>query len=79
MNLLYPAKFKRQPDGGYSVQFVDLPEAITEGDTFDDAMLHAREVLSMSLRGRIDDGKAIPLPSVPKGRQAHLVAPVVQV
>ena len=75
MNLLYPAKFKRQPDGGYSVQFVDLPEAITEGDTFDDAMLHAREVLSMSLRGRIDDGKAIPLPSVPKGRRAHLVAP----
>ena len=57
------------------MQFVDLPEAITEGDTFDDAMLHAREVLSMSLRGRIDDGKAIPLPSVPKGRQAHLVAP----
>ena len=74
MNLLYPAKFKRQTDGGYTVVFVDLPEAITEGDIFDEAMLHAQEVLSMSLRGRIDDGQPIPLPSAPKGKQTHLVA-----
>jgi len=75
MNLLYPANFKPQPDGGFTVLFADLPEAITEGDTFDEAMLHAQEVLSLSLRGRIEDGQAIPLPSAAKGKHVHLVAP----
>jgi antitoxin HicB len=76
MNLLYPANFKPQPDRGFTVLFVDLPEAITEGDTFDEAMLHAQEVLSLSLRGRIEDGQPIPLPSAAKkGKQVRLVAP----
>ena len=75
MNLLYPANFKPQPGGGYSVLFAGLPEAITEGDTFDEAMLHAQEVLSLSLRGRIEDGQAIPLPSAAKGKHVRLVAP----
>ena len=75
MNLLYPANFQPQPDGGFTVLFADLPEAITEGDTFDEAMLHAQEVLSLSLRGRIEDGRPIPLPSAAKGKQVHLVAP----
>ena len=75
MNLLYPANFEPQPDGGFSVLFTDLPEAITEGDTFDEAMLHAQEVLSLSLRGRIEDGQPVPQPSASKGKQAHLVAP----
>ena len=74
MNLLYPANFEPQPDGGFTVLFADLPEAITEGDTFDEAMLHAQEVLSLSLRGRIEDGRAIPLASAAKGKQFHLVA-----
>ena len=75
MNLLYPATFEPQPGGGFTVLFADLPEAITEGDTFDEAMLHAQEVLSLSLRGRIEDQQPIPSPSVKKGRQTHLVAP----
>ena len=75
MNLLYPANFESQSDGGFTVLFADLPEAITEGDTFDEAMIHAQEVLSLSLRGRIEDGQTIPLPSASKGKQSHLVAP----
>jgi antitoxin HicB len=64
MNLLYPASFEPQPDGGFTVLFRDIPEAITEGDTLDEALLHAQEVLSMCLRGRIEDGQPIPLPTV---------------
>lgn len=64
MNLLYPARFEPQPDGGFTVLFRDIPEAITEGDTLDEALLHAQEVLSMCLRGRIEDGQPIPLPTV---------------
>lgn len=52
-----------------------VPEAITEGDTDAEAMLHAQEMLSLSLHGRIEDSQHIPLPSTEKGKQAHLVAP----
>ncbi|MFZ4536716.1 type II toxin-antitoxin system HicB family antitoxin [Propionivibrio sp.] len=75
MNLLYPATFEPQPDGGFTVLFPDLPEAITEGDTFDEAMMHAQEVLSLSLRGRIEDESMVPRPSNERGEHIHLVAP----
>ena len=75
MKLLYPATFEPQPDGGFTVLFADFPEAITEGDTEDEALLHAQEVLSLSLRGRMEDGLAIPAPSAAKGKAVHWVAP----
>jgi antitoxin HicB len=92
MNLLYPASFEPQPDGGFTVLFRDIPEAITEGDTLDEALLHAQEVLSMCLRGRIEDGQPIPLPTISpenpapakptktktKGITTRLVAPDAQ-
>lgn len=87
MNLLYPASFEPQSEGGFTVLFRDIPEAITEGDTLDEAMLHAQEVLSLCLRGRIEDGQAIPLPTLGKEKPAkaatkgtiiRLVAPDAQ-
>lgn len=70
MNLLYPASFEPQPEGGFTVLFRDIPEAITEGATLDEALLHAQEVLSLCLRGRIEDGQPIPLPSIVKDKPA---------
>jgi antitoxin HicB len=78
MNLLYPASFEPQPGGGFSVLFPDVPEAITEGDSFDEAMLHAQEVVSLCLRGRIEDGQPIPLPTRAEGKAIHFVAPDAQ-
>ena len=75
MNLLYPAAFEPQDDGGFTVTFPDLPEAITEGDTEDEAMLHAQEVLSLSLRGRLEDGLEIPVPSTTKDASIRWIAP----
>ena len=78
MNLLYPATFEPQPGGGFSVWFHDLPEAITEGETLDEALLHAQEVLSLSLRGRIEDDMDIPLPSSMIDANIRSVAPDAQ-
>jgi antitoxin HicB len=86
MKLLYPATFEPQPEGGFTVWFQDLPEAITEGDSLDEALLHAQEVLSFCLRGRIEDGQPVPLPGkLPpkamlkvKNQTLHLVAPDAQ-
>jgi antitoxin HicB len=74
MNLLYPATFEPQPDGGFTVLFRDIPEAITEGDTLDEALLHAQEVLSLCLRGRIEDGQPIPLPTLVKEKPVKAAA-----
>ncbi len=70
MEFLYGAKFEQEPDGGYLVTFPDVPEAITQGDDYADARASAIDALSTALRGRIDDGRAIP---EPKAKDAGLV------
>lgn len=74
MNIIYPAIFAPQKEGGYCVSFPDLPEAITEGDTLDEAMFNAAEVLTLTLDGRLDEGMEIPAPSA-KVKGARLVSP----
>lgn len=63
MKIEYPYTLEPQPEGGYLVQFVDLPEAFTEGETAEEAAFNAREVLSLVLEQRLADGASIPAPS----------------
>lgn len=63
----YPALFDPQPDGGYTVTFPDIPEAITEGDTEDEARFNAADVLSLCLAVRLEEGNPIPEPSQSSG------------
>ncbi len=63
MTINYPAIFAPQKEGGYSVSFPDLPEAITEGDTLAEATARAAEVLKLTLDGRRAEGMEIPAPS----------------
>jgi len=74
MKILYPAKITNEETGGYSIQFVDLPEAFTEGDTEEETLFNAAEVLNLTLRGRVEDG--LPLPPPSQGlKDAHYIAP----
>lgn len=41
-----------QPEGGYSVQCVEVPGAISEGDTIDDALDNIRDAIAMVLEVR---------------------------
>ena len=50
-------------DRGFVVTFRDLPEAITQGNTVEDAMAEAADCLEEAIAGRIDDGAEIPIPS----------------
>ncbi|MFZ2958564.1 MAG: type II toxin-antitoxin system HicB family antitoxin [Candidatus Ozemobacteraceae bacterium] len=77
MNIQYPAIFKRQEPSGFFVRFPDLEEAITEGDTVEECLFNAAEVLSVILECRLEDGKEIPIPSKVKG--AHMIAPDAKV
>jgi antitoxin HicB len=74
MNVLYPAIFEYdRTEKRYTVRFPNLPEAITEGETLEEALFNASEVLTLTLEGRIDEGMKIPMPTHRKG--AKLIAP----
>lgn len=74
MKILYPALFEYdETDHRYAVSFPDLPEAITEGETLEEARFNAAEVLTLTLEGRMDEKLEIPSPSLLKN--AELIAP----
>jgi antitoxin HicB len=74
MNVQYPAIFKfDKDDKRYTIQFIDLKEAITEGETLQEAYFNAAEVLTLTLDARMDEKMNIPKPSKVKG--AKLIAP----
>ena len=74
MKVRYPALLTSVAGGGFDVQFIDLAEAHTKGDTLEDALCKAAEVLTMALEGRIADGIVIPVPSHDVS-SAHYIAP----
>lgn len=45
----FPAALTPDPDGGFTVTFRDVPEAITEGDTREEALLRAEDALESAL------------------------------
>jgi antitoxin HicB len=45
----YPVTLTPDPDGGFTVTFRDVPEAITEGDTREEALLRAEDALESAL------------------------------
>lgn len=58
----YAALLEAQPEGGFTVTFPDIPEAITEGDTREEALSHAANVLNLCLEIRIEEREELPLP-----------------
>ena len=74
MNIRYPATVETQKDGTVFVQFVDLPDTFTEGQTREEALFNAAEVPSAMLAWRLDASQPVPAPSQ-KLRGAHYIAP----
>jgi antitoxin HicB len=74
MRILYPAIVKKQKPSGYLVLFPDIKEAMTQGETVEEALFNASEVLTLALDHRLARDREIPLPSRAAAR-AHLVAP----
>lgn len=70
----YPAVLQLQENGALLVRFVDLDNTFTEGDTLDEALFNAAEVLSALLGCRLDHDPPIPEPS-PAGEGLYLIAP----
>ena len=59
----YIALIHKDPDSGYGVSFPDLPGVITGGDTIDEAMQNAPDVLAFAAEDwREQTGKPFPEP-----------------
>lgn len=74
---LYPVDLRPQEDGGFVVNFPDVPEALTEGDDRADALAEASDCLAEALAGRIRNKKEFPAPSPAHGRPLVGPDPVI--
>lgn len=60
----YPAIFTRDDaDGGFIVTFRDIPEANTQGDTYEEALFMAKDALLVSMDFYFEDNRPVPPPS----------------
>lgn len=65
--LVYLAKVSNyKNESGYTLQFVDIPEAITQGDDMQELLLMGREVLELCVMSRLRDNEEIPTPTLPE-------------
>ena len=62
----YPAALTPDPDGRFTVTFRDVPEAITEGDSREEALLRAEDALKSALARYIAAKEPLPASSDPK-------------
>jgi len=62
----YPAKFAAEDGGGYSVTFRDIPEAITQGETIEEARAMAVDALVTAMDFYLEDGRRVPGASAAK-------------
>ena len=65
-----------ETDGGFVVTFHDIPEAITQGETVEEALAMAKEALATAMEFYFEDNRAVPTPSKPKRGQHVVELPV---
>lgn len=62
----YPFKLERGETGTYILSALDVPEAMTEGGTLEEAKELAKEALSLAMEFYIEDGEPLPEPREPE-------------
>jgi len=77
--IAYPAKFEKAAEGGYVVEFIDIPSCVTEGDTLEEAKTMAKEAISAMLYSLDSRRMTIPEPSTTKGRGIYYIEPELRI
>ncbi|MDP8984617.1 MAG: type II toxin-antitoxin system HicB family antitoxin [Pseudomonadota bacterium] len=67
VDLNYPVRLAPAVEGGFVVTFPQVPEAITQGDDEDEALLQAVDALETALSFYVDAGRDLPRPG--KGKR----------
>jgi antitoxin HicB len=75
-NFIYPVKLEADvDDGGFVVSFRDLPEAITQGDSIEEALNEAADCLEEAIAGRMVMGLEIPAASTVRQSEYPIILP----
>lgn len=64
----YPVKLTPAEQGGFVITFPDVPEAISQGEDEEEALLCAVDALETALSLYVDKRRPLPAPSDPQGR-----------
>ena len=75
MRFAYPVDLSSQGDGGFLVRFPDVPEALTEGASRDEALDQAADALVAALGGYVEAKRDIPVPSRRRAGQPVVALP----
>jgi antitoxin HicB len=70
----YPVTVSKDDNGTFLVRFADVPEAITYGDTKEEALAHAQDALLTAFDAYIKDRRDIPEPSERGGASVEVPA-----
>ena len=73
MRVSYPVIIRPQKPKGYFVRFPDIEEAFTQGDTLDECLFNAAEVLTLVLEHRLEEKLPIPEPGLSHSFTTHLL------
>lgn len=68
MRYAYPVVLAEQPEGGFVASFPDVPEALTQGETREEALEMAADALVAGLSFYVEAGGRLPAPSAAGGR-----------
>jgi len=62
--MLYPVAIERgDADHAFGVVVPDLPGCFSAGDTFEEALVNAREAIELHVEGLLDAAEPVPVPS----------------
>ncbi|MBE9175695.1 type II toxin-antitoxin system HicB family antitoxin [Synechocystis salina LEGE 06155] len=73
----FPAHFEPdQMDGGFVITFRDVPEAITQADTYEQGISEASDCLAEAIAAYIDDRRHLPVPSLKQQGEELIPVPL---
>jgi len=73
--LRYPVDLTAEVEGGFLVTFPDIPEAITQGEDREDALVHGQDALESALEFYFEEPRMVPKPSRIKAGQEYVELP----
>ena len=77
MRYVYPCELTPEKNGGYSVSFPNVPEALTCGDDRGEALAMAEEALTVALGSYVQGREDIPVPDTVADDQEMVAVPRV--
>ena len=64
----YPVRLEQEADGGYVVTLPDIGYGATQGDTLEEALHQAEDLLEEAILGMMANDEDVPSPSPARGR-----------